>query len=121
YLFTREYYTRSPFLPPISLIYDIYHLCRIAFYAIRRICFKKSADSKATVFKMIPINKNRIKEWYEFEGASTYEYAHIEAKSLTSTLTISTSGSDSANNENEDDTNDNENGDIRLVQHDLAK
>ncbi|CAF4447256.1 unnamed protein product, partial [Adineta steineri] len=70
---------------------------------------------------MIPINKNRIKEWYEFEGASTYEYAHIEAKSLTSTLTVSTSGSDSANNENEDDTNDNENGDIRLVQHDLAK
>ncbi|CAF4055197.1 unnamed protein product, partial [Adineta steineri] len=124
YLFTREYYTRSPFLPPISLFYDIYHLCRIAFYAIRRVCFKKSADSKAKVFKMIPINKSRIKEWYEFEGASTYEYAHIEAKSLTSTSTMSTSGSDSTSNENKDDTNDNandSNSDIRLVQHDLVK
>ncbi|CAF0878333.1 unnamed protein product [Adineta steineri] len=127
YLFTREYYTRSPFLPPISLFYDIYGLCRIAFYAVRRRCFKKPADGKATVFKMIPINKNRIKEWYEFEGASTYEYAHIEAKSLTTTSTVSTSGSDSTSNENKDDTNDNandsnnSNSDIRLVQDDLAK
>ncbi|CAF4189724.1 unnamed protein product [Adineta steineri] len=121
YLFTREYYTRSPFLPPISLFYDIYHLCRTVFYAIRRVCFKKSADGKAKVFKMIPSNENRTKEWYEFEGASTYEYAHIEAKSLTPTSTVPTSGSDSASNENKDGTNDNANGDIQLVQHDLAK
>ncbi|CAF3967063.1 unnamed protein product, partial [Adineta steineri] len=123
YLFTREYYTRSPFLPPISLIYDIYHLCRIAFYYIRR----GSAEGKATVFKMIPINKNRIKEWYEFERASTYEYAHVQVKSLKPTSTVSPSGSDSASNENKDDTNDNTNdsnnanSDIRLIKDDLAK
>ena len=29
---------------------------------------------------MIARNKNRIKDWYEFEGASTYEYAHVEVK-----------------------------------------
>jgi hypothetical protein len=29
---------------------------------------------------MIPENKSRIKDWYEFEGASTYEYAHAEVK-----------------------------------------
>ncbi|CAF1449983.1 unnamed protein product [Adineta steineri] len=127
YLFTREYYTRSPFLPPISLGYDIYHLCRIVFFAIRRVCFKKSADGKAKVFKMIPINKDRIRIWHKFESASTHEYAHVQAKSLLSISTVSTSGSDSTSNENKDDTTDNANdsnnlnGDIRLVQHDLAK
>ncbi|CAF1432957.1 unnamed protein product, partial [Adineta steineri] len=127
YLFTREYYTRSPFLPPISLFYDIYHLSRTAFYAIRRVCFKKSADGKAKVFKMIPVYENRIKEWYEFEGASTYEYAHVQVKSLTSTTTVSASGSDSTSNENKDDTNDNANNsnnsknDIRFRKDDLAK
>lgn len=30
--------------------------------------------------EIIPINKNVIKDWYEFEGASTYEYAHAEVK-----------------------------------------
>ncbi len=29
---------------------------------------------------MIPKDGQRIKEWYEFEGASTYEYAHGEVK-----------------------------------------
>jgi hypothetical protein len=29
---------------------------------------------------MIPINEDVIKEWYEFEGASTYEYAHAEVR-----------------------------------------
>ncbi|CAF1094081.1 unnamed protein product [Adineta steineri] len=127
YLFTREYYTRSPVLPPISLFYDIYHLCRIAFYAIRRRCFKKSADGKAKVFKIIPISKNRMREWYKFESTSTYEYAHVRAKLLKPISTVSTSGSDSTSNENKDDTNDNTNDlnnlndDIRLVQHDLGK
>jgi hypothetical protein len=50
YLFTREYYTRSPFFPPISLLYDTYHLCRMIFFSIRRRCFKKSADRRATIF-----------------------------------------------------------------------
>jgi hypothetical protein len=30
--------------------------------------------------EMIPIDEIRTKEWYEFEGASTYEYAHAEVK-----------------------------------------
>jgi hypothetical protein len=29
---------------------------------------------------MIPEERKRIKEWYEFEGASTYEYAQDEAR-----------------------------------------
>jgi hypothetical protein len=29
---------------------------------------------------MIPINKEVTKDWYDFEGASTYEYAHAEVK-----------------------------------------
>jgi hypothetical protein len=29
---------------------------------------------------MIPINTDVIQEWCEFEGASTYEYAHAEVK-----------------------------------------
>ena len=32
---------------------------------------------------MIPIHEILIKEWYEFEGASTYAYAHNEVKALT--------------------------------------
>jgi len=32
---------------------------------------------------MIPIHEIRTKEWYEFEGASTYEYAHAEVKPST--------------------------------------
>jgi len=98
YIFTREYYARSPFIPPISFFYDIYHLCRLTYFTVRRVCFKKPADGRARVFskfryfflfvmqdfiiclEMIPINKDVIKDWYEFEGASTYEYAHAEVK-----------------------------------------
>ena len=29
---------------------------------------------------MIPINRETVKDWYEFEGASTYEYAHAEVR-----------------------------------------
>jgi hypothetical protein len=36
---------------------------------------------------MIPKNKDRIVEWYEFEGASTYEYAHDQVKALKTALT----------------------------------
>lgn len=98
YLFTREYYTRSPFFPPITFFYDVYNLSRMGYFAIRRICLKKSSDPRAKVFsksrfsfviwdfiiifllEMIPTNKDVIQEWYEFEGASTYEYAHAEVK-----------------------------------------
>ena len=31
---------------------------------------------------MIPKENLLVKEWYEFEGASTYEYAHDEVKAL---------------------------------------
>ncbi|CAF3638851.1 unnamed protein product [Rotaria sp. Silwood1] len=85
YVFTREYFIRSPFFPPISLIYDVCHLCRMMIFAIGRICSKNSADRRAKVFKIIPINKDFIKDWYEFEGASTYEYTHAEAKASKST------------------------------------
>ena len=36
YLTAREYYTRAPFFPPISLVYDIYQLCRMLFFLIYR-------------------------------------------------------------------------------------
>jgi hypothetical protein len=50
YLIVREYYTRSPLIPPIALLYDIYRLGRITVYAIRHSCFKKSSDREAKVF-----------------------------------------------------------------------
>ncbi|CAF3973574.1 unnamed protein product, partial [Rotaria sordida] len=127
YLFTREYYTRSPFFPPISLIYDVYYLCRIIFFKIRHVCFKKPTDRRAKVFKMIPINKNCIKDWCEFEGASTYEYAHTEAKASKVASMTSTHGSDSYSIEKGEDTSDNindpnnSNNNLRQIQDDLAK
>ncbi|UJR22717.1 hypothetical protein I4U23_025751 [Adineta vaga] len=110
YIFTREYYTRSPFYPPISFFYDIYYLARIAYYAIRRTCFKnKIGDRRGKVFKMIPVNEDVEKRWYEFEGASTYEYAHAEVKALKTTALISTSGSDSTKTEKKSESNENTN------------
>ena len=50
YLFTREYYTRSPFFPPISWVFDIYHLIRNLVFFMRRTCFKGRGDRKARVF-----------------------------------------------------------------------
>lgn len=35
---------------------------------------------------MIPKNKDRIKEWYEFEGALTYEYAQAQVKAAKDAL-----------------------------------
>lgn len=98
YIFTREYFIRSPFFPPLSFLYDIYQLCRLMFFTVRRVCLKRSFDRGAKVFstmkqltfsssknslsylEIIPINKDVIRDWYEFEGASTYEYAHAEVK-----------------------------------------
>ncbi len=56
YLFTREYYTRAPLFPPISLLYDIYCLCRILIFYIGHKYFDKSADSKVKVFSKYEIN-----------------------------------------------------------------
>ncbi|CAF1276333.1 unnamed protein product [Rotaria magnacalcarata] len=124
YIFTREYYTRAPFFPPISLIYDMYYLCRLTFFNIRRVCFKKSADPRAKTFKMIPINKSCVKDWYQFEGASTYEYAHQEVKASKAVLMTSSNGSDSRCIEKREDSNDSvndSNNNIRQIQDDLAK
>jgi len=76
---------------------------------------------------MIPTNKDVIKDWYEFEGASTYEYAHQEVKeSKVAASATSSIGSDSYNNEKREDTNDsindsNNSANIRQVQDDLVK
>ena len=53
YVFTREYFIRSPFFPPISLIYDIYRLCRIIVFAVRRVCLKESTDRRTKVFSKL--------------------------------------------------------------------
>lgn len=100
YLFTRKYYSRSPLFPPISLLFDLYYLGRMLFYFLRqKIQETKPADRKAKVFsksadwnfvfkalinvfllEIIPKDRKRIKEWCEFEDASTYEYAQNEVR-----------------------------------------
>ena len=50
YLFTREYFSRSPLFPPITLIFDLYYLCRMIYFGIRQNCLKKSGDRQAKVF-----------------------------------------------------------------------
>ncbi|CAF3768859.1 unnamed protein product [Rotaria sordida] len=89
YLYTREYFTRSPFLPPINLFYDIYYLIRMFVFFIRRKFFYKPSDPEAPVFKMIAKNQSLLDDWREYEGASTYEYAHAEVKALKPTSTKS--------------------------------
>ena len=32
--------------------------------------------------EIIPVEESRAKEWCEFEGASTYEYAHAQVRAL---------------------------------------
>ncbi|CAF1229932.1 unnamed protein product [Rotaria sordida] len=127
YLFTREYFTRSPFLPPISLIYDIYYLIRMFVFFIRRKCFDKSADPEAPAFKIIPKKKDIIKEWHDFEDAFTSDYAHGEVKALITASMKSKSGSDSDNKKKKDDMvkHDNDlnkaNDNLKQVQTDLSK
>ncbi|CAF1361372.1 unnamed protein product [Rotaria sordida] len=115
YVFTREYFIRSPFFPPISLIYDIFHLCRMMVFAIARVCSKNLIDHRAKVFKIIPINKDFIKDWYEFEGASTYEYAHAEAKTSKSTILTSIQGLYLDNIGKVQETHDNKNVSIESI------
>ncbi|CAF4293763.1 unnamed protein product [Adineta steineri] len=50
YLFTREYFDRPPFFPPISLFYNLYYLGRLFYSWVRRLRSKKSVDSHAKVF-----------------------------------------------------------------------
>ncbi|CAF4848024.1 unnamed protein product, partial [Rotaria sp. Silwood1] len=68
--------------------------------------FRKPADPRAKVFKMIPISKGSIKDWYEYEGASTYEYAQIEAKASKAESMTSTHNINFSANEKREDTND---------------
>ncbi|CAF3178228.1 unnamed protein product [Rotaria socialis] len=101
YLFTREYFTRSPFMPPISIIYNIYYLSRMLIFFIRRKFFHGSADRSAQKFKIIAMNKDRLEEWREFEGASTYKYAHNEVKALKAAPQKVKKGSDSSSTQKE--------------------
>jgi hypothetical protein len=66
------------------------------FFFIRRRFFNKSTDYQAKVFRkckrilpsfmhiflleIIPKKKSLRKDWYEFEGASTYNHAYSEVK-----------------------------------------
>ncbi|CAF1456751.1 unnamed protein product, partial [Didymodactylos carnosus] len=36
YLFIREHYDRPPFIPPVSLLFDIWYLCKMLFHRIQR-------------------------------------------------------------------------------------
>ncbi|CAF2356486.1 unnamed protein product [Rotaria sp. Silwood2] len=109
YLFTREYFARSPFIPPISLIYDIYYLIRMFVFFIRRNIFDKSLDREAKVFRMIAKNKALLEEWREFEGASTYEYAHAQIRALKDASKKSSNGSASSTKEKKEDKTKNHN------------
>ncbi|CAF4917950.1 unnamed protein product [Rotaria sp. Silwood1] len=97
YLFTRKYFARSPFIPPISFMYDIYCLSRMLFFFIRRNYFNKPKTSRTKVFKIIPKNERIVKEWYEFEDSFTSEYAHDQVKALKIASMKSKSKSDSGN------------------------
>ncbi|CAF3783975.1 unnamed protein product [Rotaria socialis] len=120
YLFTREYFTRSPFLPPLSLIYDIYYLFYVFIRFVRRKYWEIETNFHPTVFKIIPTKAINIKKWYVFEKSSTDEYAHEQVKAL-----LTKSDSDS-NDKTEDvvksdvDSSNALNG-LKQVQKDLAK
>ncbi|CAF2356522.1 unnamed protein product [Rotaria sp. Silwood2] len=124
YLFTREYFTRSPFLPPISLIYDIYCLIRMFVFFIRRNYFETPVYQHTRVFKIIPKKRDTIKEWHNFEDAYTYEYAHDEVKALKTASMKSKSGSDSDNKDDtttdDNDLNNTTNG-LKQVQRSLTR
>ncbi|CAF1153213.1 unnamed protein product [Rotaria sordida] len=140
YLYTREYYARSPFLPPISFFYDIYYLIRMFVFFTRRTCLNQSADSNAITFKIVPNDRSIVKQWYDFEDSSTYEYAYEKVKEWKITLEKSKSELDSGNkvkniqNDNNSDnkekkekkiSNDNDSDDIlnslKQLQDDLNK
>ena len=50
YLFTEEYYTRAPFIPPFSLFYDIYRMCRRIVFAVRHKLQNTPNDYRLAVF-----------------------------------------------------------------------
>jgi hypothetical protein len=54
---------RSPFVPPISLIYDIYSLGRMLVYFLGRIIFQRPADNEAKVFRKYRIILSSFSEF----------------------------------------------------------
>ncbi|CAF2070799.1 unnamed protein product [Rotaria magnacalcarata] len=127
YLFTREYFIRSPFMPPISLIYDIYYLVYVFIRWVKRTCLKKETNFRPRVYKIIPTKANIIKTWYDFEESSTNEYAHEEVKAM---LTESTKSKNRSDFDSKDKTEDVVKSDVdssnalnalKQVQKDLAK
>lgn len=121
YLYTREYYIRSPFFPPLSIFYDFFYLCRRLFFSLRKIC-KKNGDRNRRVFKIIPRTKSTIKEWQNFEDASTYEYSHYQVKLAKLELTKLSNGQEK-NNEKDSILNDfnNTTESVRIVQEDVNR
>ncbi|CAF5180632.1 unnamed protein product, partial [Rotaria magnacalcarata] len=127
YLFTREYFIRSPFMPPISLIYDIYYLVYVFIRWVKRTCLKKETNFRPRVYKIIPTKANIIKTLYDFEESSTNEYAHEEVKAM---LTESTKSKNRSDFDSKDKTEDVVKSDVdssnalnalKQVQKDLAK
>jgi len=51
YLYTREYYIRSPFFPPFSVGYDFYYLFRRLYFSLRK-ALHKTGDRNQPVFSM---------------------------------------------------------------------
>ncbi|CAF3143645.1 unnamed protein product [Rotaria sp. Silwood2] len=82
YVLTREYFVRSPFLPPISLLCDIATLSRMFYSWTMRKYFDKSVYHYGRVFKMIPTKRDTIKEWNYFEYVFTSEFANDQVKSV---------------------------------------
>ncbi|CAF3724742.1 unnamed protein product [Rotaria sordida] len=93
YLLIREYFARSPFIPPISSMFTIYYLIRMFVFFIKA-RYNSSGDYETTVFKMIAKDKTLINKWRDFEGASTYDYAHDEVEALKVASTKSSDGLD---------------------------
>ncbi|CAF1682117.1 unnamed protein product, partial [Adineta ricciae] len=88
YFLVRDYFTRSPFVPPISLVMNLASLLRMAYlFVIKEQIQGKSARFTKKIFKIIPRNESHVKKWCQFEGASTYKYAHDVVKSSKSTTT----------------------------------
>ncbi|UJR26318.1 hypothetical protein I4U23_007656 [Adineta vaga] len=81
YLFTRDYFLRSPFFPPINLVQDLFSLLKmVCIFLIKLKIDREPSKLKRKVFKIIPKHEPLMRKWRDFEAASTYKYAHDEVK-----------------------------------------
>ncbi|CAF0816739.1 unnamed protein product [Adineta ricciae] len=124
YFLVRDYFTRSPFVPPISFVYNIWDLCRMFSHFLRRHCSsKKSGQNHKKIFKMIAKDEILVREWQLFEELSTFEYAHTEVKksdSIEQFHGMETSNEENAYDRiNEDNVTNNTFYDLPQVQSDL--